>query len=295
MNDKPKIAIIIPTIHKDKILMNTLNSILDNWEDNWRIYIIDQNKTIDYSIEKNIFYKTACSSHHLQKEQRIKVISAVYDCGLSVARNLGILEAKKDNIAYILMSADSIKFTESMKKINYLIKYLNYSKKFNIDLIGLDLKERIGWESFLDLKDSFILDFIDKEKQPDEKFADLESIRKSDEWTDENGKKALYGNVIDFWHCDIVRNFFLATTKSLLNIPWDNNGKMSEHCPYFWEYKKAGYKVSYTDYCNGEYLNNNDKIYKSIRNKNLQEGRKYFMEKYNLKKWITYKYLERIK
>ena len=272
-----KIAICIPTINRDETLMETINSILDVYQDNWVILIGEQNKKEDWSLEKQLFYHSACAEAHksLRNQDRIKVHALPYDCGLSYSRNELVKLADNLGIKYILMSADSIKFTESMKKINYLIKYLNYSKDFNIDLLGMSLENRIEWEAFLDLKDSFILDFIDK--------VPMNAL------LDKHCEEFL-----TIWNCDIVRNFFLATTKSLLNVPWDNNGKMAEHQPYFWEYKKTGYKVGYTDYCNGEYLSNNNKIYKSIRSKNLQEGKKYFMEKYNLKKWITYKHLERI-
>ncbi len=280
-----KIAIIIPTIHRDDVLMETLNSILDNWSDNWIVYIIDQNKEEDYSEEKRIFYEI---------ERRIKVIKAPYDCGLSMARNLGVEQASKDNIPYCLISSDSIKFNDSMKHINNIVKYLNYSPDFNIDLLGLNLKNRnVGWEAKLDLKDSFILDFIDKNNKPDEKFADLETIRNSKEWSYENGNPCKVGDVINIWKCDIVRNFFLATTQSLLNVKWDKNLKMREHEAYFWEYKKAGFKVGWTNTCQGEYIGTKENEYAKLRAKNMRESLNYLFKKYNLKSWVKYINLDR--
>lgn len=294
MNNYPKIAICIPTIHRDNILMETLNSILDVWSDDWKIYIIDQNKIEDYSTEKEIFYKTACSKFHTETDQQIKVIEAPYDCGLSFSRNLGVAQAAKDNIPFCLMSADSIKFDKSMKHINNLIKYINYSSDFNIDLLGLNLKNRtVGWEAKLDLKDSFILDFIDKNNKPDWKFADLETIRDSKEWSDENGNPAKVGDVINIWKCDIVRNFFLATTKSLLKVQWDENLKMHEHESFFWEYKKAGYKVGWTNSCHGEYIGTKENEYGKLRAKNMRESLNYLFKKYNLTSWAKYINLER--
>ena len=291
-----KIGIIIPTIHRDDILMETLNSILDVWSDDWRVYIIDQNKKDDYSTEKRIFYNTACSKFHTETVQRIKVIEAPYDCGLSHARNLGVAETSKDNISYCLISADSIKFDKSMKHINNLTKYIKYSPDFNIDLLGLNLKNRnIGWEAKLDLKDSFILDFIDKNNEPDEKFADLETIRNSKEWSYENGNPAKLGDVINIWKCDIVRNFFLATTQSLKNVGWDKNLKMREHESFFWEYKQKGFKVGWTNTCHGEYIGIKENEYAKLRAKNMRESLNYLLKKYNLKSWIVYKHIERIK
>ena len=276
--------------------METINSILDVYQDNWIILIGDQNKKEDWSFEKSAFYHSACAEAHksLRNQDRIKVHGLPFDCGLPYARNELVKLANNLGIKYCLMSADSIKFTESIKKINYLVKYLNH-RLFDADLIGLELLNRISWEAWLDVKEAFILDFIDKTKQPDEKFADLETMRKSESWIDENGYKATCGDVINFWKCSITRNFFLATTKSLLDVPWDENVKMSEHEDFFWRYKLKGYNVGWTDYCNGKYIKTDDNTYKKLRTKNMAEGKKYFMEKYNLKKWFEYINLQNIK
>lgn len=273
-----KIAICIPTFLKDDTLMETINSILDIYQDNWIILIADQNREKDWSFEKSMFYQSACAEAHmsLKNQDRIKVIRLPYNCGLSYARNKLTETANNLDIKYCLMTADSIKFTESMKNINYLLKYLKYSPDFDIDLLGFDIKGRVGWEAWLDLKESFELDFIETIpiKSLFDKYAE---------------------NSFTIWKCDIVRNFFLATTKSLLDVQWDNNGKMSEHTPFFWEYKKEGYKVGWTDKCIGEYLKNDDNTYRSLRRGNMTEGKKYFIEKYRLKRWIKYINFQNIK
>jgi len=266
-----KIAIIIPTIHRDEILMETINSILDNYQDNWVILIGDQNKEEDWSFEKSSFYHSACAEAHtaLRNQDRIKVHHLPYDCGLSHARNELVKLANNLDIKYCLIGADSIKFTESMKSINYLIKYLNYSPDFNIDLLGLEVQERISWEAWLDLQDSFILDFI--EKNPIEGLLDR-----------------YCKNNITIWNCDIVRNFFLATTKSLLEVKWDNNLKMMEHEDFFWRYKQTGYKVGWTNYSSGKYSPGIDIEYKKIRAKNMNISKEELKQKYNLKSWVQY-------
>jgi len=267
-----KIAICIPTFCKDGVFMDTINSILDIYKDNWVILIGDQNRKEDWSFEKTAFYHSACAEAHksLRNQDRIKVHALPYDCGLSRARNELVQLADHLGIKYCLMSADSIRFTESMKNINYLLKYLNHSKGFNIDLLGLQLFGRVGWEANLELKNSqFELDFIDTSKK----------CGLLDRYCD---------NSLTIYNCEIVRNFFLATTKSLLNVPWDNKGKMSEHTPYFWEYKKAGYKVGWTEFCEGQYTSFKNKQYNEIRSKNLHEGKAYFKEKYNLNNWTKY-------
>jgi len=273
-----RIAICIPTFLKDGILMETLNSILDVYDDRWVILIGDQNRKEDWSFEKTAFYHSACAEAHksLRNQDRIKVHALPYNCGLSYARNELVALADQLGIKYCLMSADSIKFTESMKNLNHLLKYLKYNKEFDIDLLGLELFGRIGWEANLELKNNrFELDFIDTHPK----------LGLLDQYCD---------NSLTIFNCEIVRNFFLATTESLLNVPWDNKGKMSEHTPYFLEYKKAGYKVGWTEYCAGKYVDFRNKQYNEIRMKNLHEGKKYYKEKYGLTSWTFYKNVKNI-
>jgi len=212
----------------------------------------------------------------LANHDRIKVHKVPYDCGLSYTRNELIKLADSLDIKYCFVGADSLKFTESMKNINYLTKYLNYSPEFNIDLLGLEIADRIPWEAMIDLKDSFVLDFI--EKTP------MNALL--DKYCD---------NSFTIWKCEIVRNFFLATTASLLNTQWDNNLKMSEHEDFFWRYKIKGFKVGWTDYCSGKYLSTDDNDYKKMRMKNMNLGKEYLKNKYGLKQWVQYINLKNIK
>ncbi|HED05562.1 MAG TPA: glycosyltransferase family 2 protein, partial [Ignavibacteria bacterium] len=52
-----KIAIIIPTIHRDELLIRTLRSIFKVREPSWQILVIDQNKQEDDSEEKLYYYQ----------------------------------------------------------------------------------------------------------------------------------------------------------------------------------------------------------------------------------------------
>src|SRR4030065_2868007 len=101
-----KLAILIPTIHRDNLLMETINSILENYCDNWIILIGDQNNIEDYSEDKRIFYETACAKAHEVNpiNDRIKVVHLPYDCGLSVARNELVKVANNLGIKYCLIS-----------------------------------------------------------------------------------------------------------------------------------------------------------------------------------------------
>lgn len=266
---KDKIAIIITSIHRDDLLIEAVSSIIDNWQDNFRIIVVDQNK--EHSEEKRFFMNAVASRFHLTNEQLIKFHNVPYNCGLSYARNYGVKIATKMNIPYCLISADSIKFNKSINKINDLISYF---KRY--DLIGLDLKNRkVGWEGKLSIKNNaFELDFIDKTC----KFCD-------------NKKLVIF-------NCDIVRNLFLAKTESLFDIKWDEKLLMSEHEDFFIRYSDK-YKVGWTKWCNAEYIGDkskkNNEEYSEVRKKNFQESQKYLFEKWNLKKWINYKNLHRSK
>ena len=102
-------------------------------------------------------------------------------------------------------------------------------------------------------------------------------------------------NSFTIWLCDICRNFFLATTKSLLDVKWDNNLKMREHEDEAWRYKQAGYKVGWTDFCWGKYLPCTDNNYKKQRARNMSMGGGMVQQKYNLKEWVRYINLENAK
>jgi hypothetical protein len=277
--------------------MEVLNSIIDNWSDDFVVLIGDQNHLDDYSVEKHVFYETACAYAHTRtlNDDHIKVVQLPFDCGLSYARNKLVEKAHELGVNYCLIGADSIKFTESMQQVSCLTRFLSYNRGFGIDLLGFELKDRIGWEAKLDLKNSFILDFIDKTERPDEEYAMLDNMKPSEDWICGDGTSPMVGRVINIFHCDIVRNFFLASTKSLLDVRWDDNLKMAEHEDFFWRYKQEGYKVGWTNYCEGEYAPCIDNKYKQLRNKNMRMGKEYLKLKWELKSWVKYIHLERTK
>jgi glycosyltransferase involved in cell wall biosynthesis len=265
---KPEIAIIITTIERDDLLIKTVNSIIDNWQDNWKVYIIDQNKEMNE--EKNLFFDTIASQFHTKKEKRIEVIKTNYDSGLSFGRNLGVKKAKEDQIPYCVISADSICFNPTMKKIDHVKRCLK-----NYDLIGLDLKNKeVGWEGKLDVVDgAFEIDFIEKKC-----------------------KYCSSGKLV-ILNCDIVRNFFIAKTETLSKVKWDDNLLMHEHEDFFMRYKQAGYKVGWTKWCSGNYegerYKRNGSLYSKLRQKNMTACSYYLHKKWNLKNWVRYKNLDR--
>lgn len=247
---KPRIAIILTTIERDYLLFKSVQSILNNLQDNWMVIIgyQDNNKTIDFS------------------HPQIYSYALPYNCGISVSRNDLIIKAVALNCDYILLSADSIQFTESMRDIDFLIQQMAIQK---FDRCGLNLLNRIPWEANLSLipNQSFELDFID----PKEKTKNL------------------------FVPCDIVRNFHISTAESMIKVGYDNNLIMAEHEDEAYRYKQAGFKVCCTNFCNGLYeKGTNTPEYDEIRQTNFRIGKQRLLEKYNLKTWVSYKNLERI-
>jgi hypothetical protein len=204
-----------------------------------------------------------------------------YNCGIGYARNDLMQKALAFNCDYTLLTADSILFNESMKYINTLLPCFQKAERKEwdgYDLIGLNLLNRIEWEAKLNLipNESFELDFIEKNV------------------IDNNW--CIGDTIFNVWDCDIVRNFWLARTEAVLEVPYDCRLVMCEHEDWFYRFKQAGYKVGCTKLCSGTYNKiENTPEYSTIREENFRLGKQRLLEKYQLKKWVTYKNIERIK
>jgi len=279
---RPKIAIIIPTIMRDSLLMEVINSLTSylDW-DYFKVFIVEQNPEVSYSAEKKIFYETACSQFHNPLEQRIQVIKVGKSVGLSACRNMAVAQAMSEGIPYCLISADSIQIANSFKDIKKLIPYFD-----KYDLIGLNLRDRIRWEGKLTLipNSHFELEYIDFNKEWDTYIIETSY--------DEIDNFPIFNTIGGIWDCDIVRNFFLARTETLHKVKWDENLVMHEHEDYFIRYKEAKYKVGCTDIVEGIYIGETSKSrgdYAMLRKTNMADGRKTLFAKYNLKSWIKYK------
>jgi len=144
--------------------------------------------------------------------------SLPYDCGLSFARNYLVDRAFEMNVPYCLLIADSIQFLQ-VYNFQPFIEFLE--EKPERGLVGFDLlKKKCPWEYNMKLTESGI------------KFS--------------HSDKTVEFKGITFLKCDICTNVFLAKTKTLLNL-WDNEQKLAEHELAFFEYKKRGYEVHWTD------------------------------------------------
>jgi len=255
-----KIGIIITTFLRNELLEKSVKSVLNNWQNNWELIIVDQNK---FKSE----WKQGINLHHYQ---------IPFDSGLNYSRDFGIRKAKELGCNYVIMSADSIIFDEYMTNINTLIKTMEAT---DYDIIGMDLNNRIEWEAKLNLikGECFEFDFIDKT---------VPSY-----CVDYNNSNCS----IDIWDCDICRNFFITKIDTFLDVPYDIQFKMGGHTDEFYRLKLAGKKVGWTDFCSGTYIGEKTEEFRKYRQINFKDGMMKLREKYSIKKWCEYVHLERIK
>jgi len=187
-----------------------------------------------------------------------EIFSLPFDCGLSYARNYLINKANEEGYKYCLITADSIEFNS----IANLQPVIDFMKKDDLTaLVGFKLNNRVSWEYLMELV-------------PGKHF----NLIKPTETIEDNG--------IKYTECNIVKNFFLAKTEALLNVPWDNALKMHEHEDFFWRLKQKTYKVFYTDYFSANYIDFKPPEYLKYRQRMYSEFRKIFQEKYKIKGWV---------
>jgi hypothetical protein len=187
----PKIALLITTFMRNSLLHKTLQGIVDNLPNDCIVMVGDQNQ-YPYSNEKTEYYTK------LYNEGKVLAFHLPFDCGLSYARNYLVEKAKLVQIPYCLISADSIQFNEQYNFVN-IIEFMENDPK--IAKVGFALNHRVPWEFNLELipGQCFYLEVSE----------DYESFN-----------HRLYHKV------DICKNFFLAKTDILVEIPWDNSLKL---------------------------------------------------------------------
>jgi hypothetical protein len=254
-----KVGIILTSIERPIALKKSVQSILAVWQDNWALFIGLQ----DYYDSESFGIITKIIEENPGKE--IRLYDLEYNCGISKARNELINKVAMWGIPYVFLTADSIRFND----MRYFDIILSSVVLKDYDLVGINIEQRIAWEANLNLipNQSFELNFIDPK---------------------------LKKNTL-IVPCDIVRNFWLATTESLINITYDEQLIMCEHEDFFYKYKEAGYRVGCTDICNGVYKNeDNTPEYDKIRRTNFRIGKQRLLDKYSLKTWVSYNNIERI-
>ena len=205
-----KIAIILTTFIRDNLLIQTLQTVVDNFPEDCILLVVDQGY---HSEDKNIMYD------YVKSQIPLEIYYMPFDSGLSAGRNFLVNRAKELDIPYCLLGADSIQFTEHYDFVN-IIKFLESDE--NHALVGFELEgSKCPWEFNYTLeKDGF--HFIE-----------------SNEFAEFDGQT--------FKKIEICRNIFLAKTNILFTSPWRDELKLSEHEVFFNDLKEKSYNCFWTD------------------------------------------------
>ena len=97
------VGIILTSFLRDNLLYKTLQSITNNWSNDWKLFIGDQGYA---DSEKDITIDC------FKSQIPLEYYKLSFDCGLSVARNFLVQKASDMSIPYCLISTDSIQFTK---------------------------------------------------------------------------------------------------------------------------------------------------------------------------------------
>lgn len=248
------IGIIVTSFLRNELLYKNVQSILNNFPKDCMLLVGNQSYKDCKEQDKGIkeFYYSI--DNFIDK--KIYYFNLPFDCGLSKSRNLLIKEAKKLGCSYVLVSADSIKFT---KKYNFLpiIRFLESNQYYG--LVGFEIKNRIYWNCDVHcINDKIMLDVPKREP-------------------------IVYNNVT-YQPCDIIKNFFLAKIDFLLEHPYDDELKLAEHFIWFYHYP---YKVFFTNHIIAKYIKVHNSEYNKYRQR-ISYYRNLCCKKYNIKGWHNY-------
>ncbi len=247
-----KVAILLTTFLRDDLLKSTVQSIVTRMPAWCCLYIGDQNPSKD----KEYYFNRLSGG-----TDSIKYYPISYDAGLSYTRNQLVSSAYNSKIEYVVLTSDSIEFTDDTFKFYPLFSYLDIDPNA---VVGFKLHGRIPWEYNICI-DPVAKQFV---------------LTPSRSYTEYNGFKLK--------QVDMVRNFFVARTDALCKVRWDNELKLSEHEDFFVRLKYTGYKVAYTEDISASYVNSKPPAYNKLRNRMYGEFRKKLLKKYNLNHWVRY-------
>lgn len=239
--NNPLIAIIYTTFLRDELMARTIQSILNYLPKDSILLVGDQNPTQEKE----------------QKYSNILYYKLPYDCGLSYARNYLIQKANEMEIPYILMTADSLEFTQSYD-FQPIIRFLETN---NTAKVGFPIINRVHYEYNMDLIPNKFFKFTKSEKE-------------------------IIFEGISFKKVDICRNFFLAKTKTFIDVPYDNELKLMEHEDHCWRLKEKGYETYFTNLISVRYIGTPTEQYKPFRNRMYHEFKKLLLKKYNIVSWV---------
>lgn len=255
MND---VTFIIKTFERPECIKRLVKSIYKYYKD--AIVLIGDDS------------KISCKKYIEQKyyDKNIKVYELPKDCGLSYGRNYLLNEVKTK---YFVLLDDDFMFD---KKTN-IEEALEIINNKNIDILGGFIRnykivhsifDRIIVLGQLVFRYELASNYIGKIRQNGKTlFVDYEKFR-----------------FPDYEEVDLVMNFFIAKTESVLRSKWDDDLKLQEHTAFFYKAQLNGLKVAFTNKLSIRHMPVQLKAYSSFRGRNFS---KIFMEKNNIDKIIS--------
>ena len=108
------ISIVIPVFNSQKFIKECISNILNIISNKIELIIINDNSNDDT--------KKICNKF-VQKNNNIRLINLKKNCGVSVARNIGIRSSKGKYL--IFLDSDDLLLKDTLKKINKLIEDSN--------------------------------------------------------------------------------------------------------------------------------------------------------------------------
>jgi glycosyltransferase involved in cell wall biosynthesis len=119
MSVKNYVDVILPTYNSEKFIIKTVNSIINQSFNEWRIIIIDDASSDKTLKLLNNFYKDFIS------KKKIVILKNTTNKGQAYSRNVGIKYAKSEFIAFI--DSDDIWMPHKLSKQIKFMKNFNYS------------------------------------------------------------------------------------------------------------------------------------------------------------------------
>ena len=112
MSKKPLVSIITPVYNCEKLIEETINSVISQSYSNWEMILVD-----DCSLDKSF----TVIQKYMKKDDRIKYFKLKENSGAAIARNKTLKESKGRFIAY-LDADDKWSKNKLEKQVNYMLE-----------------------------------------------------------------------------------------------------------------------------------------------------------------------------
>jgi len=130
LNSNPLVSVVIPLYNGEEFIINTLKSVLNQTFEKWECLIIDDGSTDNSLVEIEKFITR-------NENTKIRVISTV-NCGVSAARNTGIINARGKYIS--LLDQDDIWLPN---KLTSQVKLMEENPQLGGVLCGFSLSRMV--------------------------------------------------------------------------------------------------------------------------------------------------------